>query len=448
MKKLLLTLAAAVLGMSAYAQDVTESFAKDDAAWYTTLKADAANQTTLTSTNTGITYNSEQAYNASGYLMVMGKSVTPKGSLKFKLDFACSNITIYSRSGASASQAVTVSAGTTAIITNEKISATDGGNLSIDIPAASQAAGTEYTIQASANYNVQITKIVYTQAGGAAKEDAALSFSESEVSVYEGITEFTAPVLSKATDATINYSSSSTKVATVDEEGVVTIVGAGTTVIAASADANDKYTAGSASYTLNVYEGMYVEKATTIASGNKYAICAGTEAAKNLTSNYGYLYTLPTLDIDGKTVISTTCAFTFTTDGEGYNIQDEAGYYYYMTGAYTSFNRAIEKPEEGAVWNVTINDDGTATIENASTKKTLAYFAEKVSFGAYETIEEGYTLPTLYGDINNPTGITTVEADENAPVEYYNLQGVRAANPESGLYIRRQGSKAVKVLVK
>lgn len=38
-----------------------------------------------------------------------------------------------------------------------------------------------------------------------------------------------------------------------------------------------------------------------------------------------------------------------------------------------------------------------------------------------------------------------VEFDENAPVEYYNLQGVRVAQPESGIYIRLQGKKAVKV---
>ena len=38
--------------------------------------------------------------------------------------------------------------------------------------------------------------------------------------------------------------------------------------------------------------------------------------------------------------------------------------------------------------------------------------------------------------------------DTNAPVEYFNLQGVRVANPENGLYIRRQGNIATKVLVK
>lgn len=40
-------------------------------------------------------------------------------------------------------------------------------------------------------------------------------------------------------------------------------------------------------------------------------------------------------------------------------------------------------------------------------------------------------------------------ADENAPVEYYNLQGVRVDNPAAGsLVIRRQGANVTKVLVK
>ncbi len=46
------------------------------------------------------------------------------------------------------------------------------------------------------------------------------------------------------------------------------------------------------------------------------------------------------------------------------------------------------------------------------------------------------------------TGIEDITVDENAPVEYYNLQGVRVENPANGLYIRRQGNKATKVLVK
>ena len=37
---------------------------------------------------------------------------------------------------------------------------------------------------------------------------------------------------------------------------------------------------------------------------------------------------------------------------------------------------------------------------------------------------------------------------ENAPVEYFNLQGVRVANPENGLYIRRQGNKVEKIFLR
>ncbi len=44
------------------------------------------------------------------------------------------------------------------------------------------------------------------------------------------------------------------------------------------------------------------------------------------------------------------------------------------------------------------------------------------------------------------SGIAGVEIDENAPVEYFNLQGVRVNNPVNGLYIMRQGDKVVKVV--
>ncbi|MCM1163956.1 MAG: hypothetical protein NC339_06895 [Muribaculaceae bacterium] len=46
------------------------------------------------------------------------------------------------------------------------------------------------------------------------------------------------------------------------------------------------------------------------------------------------------------------------------------------------------------------------------------------------------------------SGIADVVAAENAPVEYFNLQGVRVENPANGLYIRRQGSTVTKVMVK
>lgn len=45
------------------------------------------------------------------------------------------------------------------------------------------------------------------------------------------------------------------------------------------------------------------------------------------------------------------------------------------------------------------------------------------------------------------TGVEGIEIEENnAPVEYFNLQGVRVDNPANGLYIMRQGDKVTKVI--
>ena len=46
------------------------------------------------------------------------------------------------------------------------------------------------------------------------------------------------------------------------------------------------------------------------------------------------------------------------------------------------------------------------------------------------------------------TGVEGVEFDENAPVEYYNLQGVKVENPSNGTFIKVQGKKTTKVYIK
>ena len=68
----------------------------------------------------------------------------------------------------------------------------------------------------------------------------------------------------------------------------------------------------------------------------------------------------------------------------------------------------------------------------------------------YDSNRGDYFTFTLPESMRNATAITTVEADEdnNAPVEYFNIQGVRVSNPENGIFIRRQGNKVTKVVVK
>ena len=62
-------------------------------------------------------------------------------------------------------------------------------------------------------------------------------------------------------------------------------------------------------------------------------------------------------------------------------------------------------------------------------------------------------IDRLAGGDGNYSGIENVIIDTpavegNAPVEYYNLQGVRVINPQNGLYIRRQGNNVSKVLIR
>lgn len=85
-------------------------------------------------------------------------------------------------------------------------------------------------------------------------QPAQLAFSAATATATIG-EAFTAPVLTKATDAAVTYTSGNTAVATVDAAtGAVTLVAAGQTVITATAEATAAYEAGTATYTLTVKE--------------------------------------------------------------------------------------------------------------------------------------------------------------------------------------------------
>ena len=43
-----------------------------------------------------------------------------------------------------------------------------------------------------------------------------------------------------------------------------------------------------------------------------------------------------------------------------------------------------------------------------------------------------------------PTGVEENFVDENAPVEFFNLEGIKVAQPENGVFIKKQGAKATK----
>ena len=62
-----------------------------------------------------------------------------------------------------------------------------------------------------------------------------------------------------------------------------------------------------------------------------------------------------------------------------------------------------------------------------------------------QTIVFNYDEMKMYFQGSN--GVTEINFDASAPVEYFNLQGIRVENPEKGLYIVKQNNKVSKVIL-
>ena len=95
----------------------------------------------------------------------------------------------------------------------------------------------------------------------------------------------------------------------------------------------------------------------------------------------------------------------------------------------------------GEEWTPLDYNGGDLTLEEDAHEMTLwfciyGFNKAVIKFG-------GEYFP--YGD--DEGGVADVVFDANAPVEYFNLQGVRVANPENGLFIRRQGNTVTKVVL-
>lgn len=90
-------------------------------------------------------------------------------------------------------------------------------------------------------------------------------------------------------------------------------------------------------------------------------------------------------------------------------------------------NMTWTAPETAAV---ALNEDGTVT---------------SMSFNAGGTIRlSTITVSSVATDVT--TAVEGIEADVDATPVYYNLQGVRVANPERGIFIKVVGNKATKVV--
>lgn len=142
---------------------------------------------------------------------------------------------------------------------------------------------------------------------------------------------------------------------------------------------------------------------------------------------------VPALSIDGNELADDS----YTTSNDSGSIEVEInvpeGHEVYYKLEETAANVAAYAAEEG----YTLYTDPITVSGN----QTLSYYAVNTATGVQSATREIAFHIT--------TGIEGVEVDAvNGVVEYFNLHGVKVEAPANGLYIRRQGAKVEKVIVK
>ena len=151
--------------------------------------------------------------------------------------------------------------------------------------------------------------------------------------------------------------------------------------------------------------------------------------------------TAPNLDIDASDPTNLIIPLQAT----GLGSKTDGAYKYMSTSYYNLVNE--QETDDALKITLTDNGDGTSTI---SFPYRSGFIYAQTSGGTYYA--SNYADVLSYVTFPTFSGINDITADDNkvnAPVEYYNLQGMRIAAPVEGqLVIKRQGSEVEKLIVR
>ena len=230
---------------------------------------------------------------------------------------------------------------------------------------------TTYTSSPSAN---MIYANLYMEYVKQQKQDVTMSFSETEATATIG-NEFTAPTLTISPEGlAVTYSSSDTDVATVDDTGTITLVGAGTTTITATFAGNNSYNPGSASYTLTVEEGSIVTLGQYVLVSRISQIQAGDEVI--IVGNDGdtYYAISTTQDNNNRKAVTVTMNQDGTITGNA-DVQviklekDESNWlfnvgngYLYAASSSKNYLKTETDASDNAKAKITIDENGATSI--------------------------------------------------------------------------------------
>lgn len=198
-------------------------------------------------------------------------------------------------------------------------------------------------------------------------------------------------------------------------------------------------------------EGTHFAKATTLDNGVYVFTCNGQLAKPEAQDkSYGRMSLVDVTMENGEVVTTEDNAFTITVNNGQATIVDTYGRYYSMDATHLTTFQLYTTANEYSYWTYAFEGDNVKFTNATNTDCFISQ--SKGNQGTWYTNvapaknPTEYNLPVLYKKVSS--GVAGVEVSEDAPAVYYNLQGVRVANPENGLYIVVKGGKSQKVLVR
>ena len=202
-------------------------------------------------------------------------------------------------------------------------------------------------------------------------------------------------------------------------------------------------------------EGDTFSLVETVVSGGQYNFVASNKAGKLITKAYGFMSTEDVTIADGSFKGDAVNAITFTAvDGKEntFTMKDSKGMYLGQDTEHKNTFQLEADMSNTAVcfeWTVTFNSDKKVIVTNTVTGRQVMQDPNYGSFGMYKDaeIKDTYVLPELF-KLEGGSSVSEIEAVGDGEAVYYNLQGVKVAEPENGLYIKVQGNKATKVLIR
>lgn len=284
------------------------------------------------------------------------------------------------------------------------------------------------------NSSVKTLPRIYRKITGdtPALEDAELAYEvETFTATIGEDNEF--PVLINPNELPVTYTSSDESVATIDEDGNITLVAAGETTITATSEETSEFKAGEASYVLTVEEkaepgvGVKYELVTStddITSG-KYLIVSATKEGTNVAFDGS----LEKLDVayDNQEVavinnfIVTDKDIYFNIDVENGTLQSASGYYIGVS----SNSNGLKQTDNAETYSNTfaIADDGSAAINAVFDGSTMSlrfnYASDNLRFRYYKNAgQQPIYLYKAVGEVEEETIPVTIGSTGYATLYY------------------------------